>query len=142
MAERVNTLQEWRDLAEDDLRSAEFLADNLRPLPTGIVSFLCQQAAEKQLKAYLVEKTAQEPPHIHDLDELCKRCERVDPGFRSVATACSVLSEFAVKGRYDRGIDVDEADMRTVLAYAKAVRDFVTNSLAPRGRVDSPPPIR
>jgi HEPN domain-containing protein len=125
MANHINTSQEWRELAEDDLRSAEILANHLHPVPVGIVSFHCQQTAEKYLKAYLAAKIPKEPPYIHDLDELCKQCESIDADFQSISVACSVLTEFSVKGRYDRGLDVDESDMQTILNYAKSVKEFV-----------------
>jgi len=49
MANQTNTPLDWRLLAEDDLTVAEYLAANMRPIPTHHIAFLCQQAAEKYL---------------------------------------------------------------------------------------------
>ena len=50
MAKQTNTSEDWRLLAERDLSVADHLAANMRPTPTEIVAFHCQQAAEKYLK--------------------------------------------------------------------------------------------
>lgn len=46
---------EWLQYAENDLDAARFLL-GMKPLPAGIICFHCQQAAEKGLKAYLLQK--------------------------------------------------------------------------------------
>jgi hypothetical protein len=56
---------------------------------------------------------------------LRKICEKTESRFGEINAACSVLLEFGIRPRYDRGLDVTEADMRTALNYAKNIRDFV-----------------
>ncbi|GHV92985.1 hypothetical protein AGMMS50268_34880 [Spirochaetia bacterium] len=70
MAKQTNSVEDWRLLAERDLSVAEYLAANMVPTPTQIIAYHCQQAAEKYLKGALVV-LEEEPPYIHDLDELC-----------------------------------------------------------------------
>jgi len=125
----INTPKEWTLLAERDLNSAEFLANNMHPIPTEIVCFHCQQAVEKYLKGYLAEKQDKEPPYTHDLVILCKLCEKTEPEFSELIIACSVLVEFGVKPRYDYGLDISESDMQTALSYSKRIRSFVKEIL-------------
>ena len=74
MAKQNNTSNDWRLLAERDMSVAEHLSVNMRPVPTEIIAFLCQQSAEKYLKGALVI-LGEEPPYTHDLPELCKLAE-------------------------------------------------------------------
>ena len=73
----------WIKRAKSDLKKAK---DNIGIKHYDLVSFLCQQSAEKSLKAVLIEKT-NNFPRIHDLvklgrlvniDEiLLKECEKL-----------------------------------------------------------------
>lgn len=56
---------EWLDFAYMDLSAAEHLL-TMRPLPVEIICYHCEQAAEKFLKATLVQFD-REPPKTHDL---------------------------------------------------------------------------
>lgn len=58
---------EWLDFAYMDLSAAEHLL-TMRPLPVEIICYHCEQAAEKFLKATLVQFD-REPPKTHDLKE-------------------------------------------------------------------------
>jgi len=57
--------RQWLAKAENDLLNAD---NNLQAesIPYDTVCFHCQQAAEKLLKAYLVDRGVQ-PPFTHDL---------------------------------------------------------------------------
>jgi len=65
MGKQTNTPEDWRILAERDITVAEYLAANMRPVPTEIIAFHCQQVTEKYLKGVLVI-LGEEPPYIHD----------------------------------------------------------------------------
>jgi HEPN domain-containing protein len=52
-AEEVNN---WFDVADGDLRAAEYLLTMHYPRPDNIICNLCQQSAEKHIKGYLVYK--------------------------------------------------------------------------------------
>lgn len=61
---------EWLDFAYMDLSAAEHLL-TMRPLPVEIICYHCEQAAEKFLKATLVQFD-REPPKTHDLTAVYK----------------------------------------------------------------------
>ena len=124
MAKQTNTPEDWRILAERDMAVADHLANNMVPAPTEIIAFHCQQAAEKYLKGALVI-LGEEPPYIHDLDDLCSLAERHRPSFVSIASLCTIITQFSSQPRYDRGVDLSEADMRLVLVHAKTIREFL-----------------
>src|SRR3989338_7724907 len=77
----------WINRAKTDLKKAK---DNFEIKHYDLVSFLCQQSAEKALKAVLIEKT-NSFPKIYDLiklgrsvnidDDLLKECERLTSGY-------------------------------------------------------------
>ena len=46
-------LQEWIDRGHNDFRSADYLSTMHHPTPDEIICYLCQQSAEKYLKAFL-----------------------------------------------------------------------------------------
>jgi HEPN domain-containing protein len=126
----MNTPEDWLSLANDDLNTAEFIAANMRPVPAQIVCYHCQQAGEKYLKGYLSTKLTVEPPYIHDVARLAVLCEEYDPAFSSLKNAAYLLSEFATKTRYDRGVYPTEDEMESGLVDSKQIRDFVTKRMA------------
>jgi len=103
---------------------ADYLAGNMIPVPSEIIAFHCQQAAEKYLKGALAV-LGEEPPYIHDLKELCKLATKHRPSFVSISTLCTIITQFSSQPRYDRGIDLTEDDMRLVLAHTKTIKNFL-----------------
>jgi HEPN domain-containing protein len=128
MAKQTNTPKDWRILAERDMSVADHLAENMRPVPTEIIGFHCQQAVEKYLKGVLVI-LGEEPPYIHDLDRLCKLAEKHRPSFVNISSPCVTINYFSVQPRYDRGTSLSEADMCLVLAHTKTIRDFLQKEI-------------
>lgn len=117
---------DWVRKAEADLAAAHRLADGGRPLPDQM-GFLCQQAAEKYLKAFLLA-VGQVPPRIHDVDVLLEMCTTVDPGFDRLRPLVEGLTEFAVVYRYP-GEWSDVATARHALVQAEQVRTLVREKL-------------
>jgi len=115
---------------------AEYLAANMRPVPTEIIAFHCQQAVEKYLKGVLVI-LKEEPPYTHDLDELCTLSEKHRSSFVSISSPCTVITHFSVQPRYDRGLSLSEDDMRLVLAHIKTIRDFLQKEIPELFQVDN-----
>jgi HEPN domain-containing protein len=62
--------------------------------------FHAQQAAEKYLKAFLLDRD-REIVHTHNLHKLLKLCTEEDSSFVQLAVLASLLTPFAVEGRYD-----------------------------------------
>ena len=58
------TIQEWIEIADYDLQTAEVMLKGERYL---YVAFMCQQSAEKTLKAIYVYKKNVLPPRTHNL---------------------------------------------------------------------------
>jgi len=128
MAKQTNTPKDWRFLAERDMAVADHLANTMSPIPTEIIAFHCQQATEKYLKGALTI-LGEEPPYIHDLDDLCSLAEKHRPSFVSIASLCTIITQFSSQPRYDRGVDLSEADMSLVLTHAKTIRDFLQKEI-------------
>jgi len=128
MADQTNTPMEWRLLAERDMSVADHLVATMRPIPTEIIAFHCQQGAEKYLKGALVI-IGEDPPYIHDLNKLCKLAIKHRPSFASISAPCTVITQFAVQPRYDFGLSLSEDDMRLVLAHTKTIREFLQKEI-------------
>jgi len=124
MVNKKNTSTEWRLLAERDLSVAEHLAATMTPIPTSIIAFFCQQAAEKYMKGALAIYGV-EPPYSHDLVLLYNLAEKQHPSFVSIFSSCSIITQFSIQPRYDFGLTLSDDDMRLVLAHTKIVRDFL-----------------
>jgi len=122
--DKKTELNQWKEIADNDLRLAAFSAKNMQPVPYGIICFHCQQAVEKYLKRFLVFHDI-EPPKIHDLEELEKICETIKPEFSAIYEKCNVLSGYAVQSRYPNEINIDKNDMDKALLYANEIRDFI-----------------
>ena len=114
---------EWLDFAYMDLSAAEHLL-TMRPLPVEIICYHCEQAAEKFLKATLVQFD-REPPKTHDLIQLCKLCCEVDTRFEQLADSCIELTPYGVQVRYPSNLELDESDAVCALKECRLVQDFV-----------------
>ncbi|MDR0505307.1 MAG: HEPN domain-containing protein [Dysgonamonadaceae bacterium] len=125
----MNTWEDWVSLADDDIATAEFLVNNMHPVPAHIVCYLCQQAGEKYLKGYLSAKTADEPPYTHDIIALRRLCEKYDATFLQLESASSLLTVFATKTRYDKGLEVTESEMKFAIAYAQQIQQFISQRM-------------
>jgi len=121
-------IEPWIQKADNDIASAQILTKNMHPIPTEIVCFHCQQAAEKYLKAFLVYND-QEPPKIHDLIELVRLCNNFDKDFQILIPKCEYLLPFATQTRYPSKIDLEDEDIKTALAYAQAIIEFVKSKI-------------
>jgi HEPN domain-containing protein len=101
--ERPNeTVDRWLRYGEGDLTVAEHEMQRPSPVyPT--VCFLCQSAAEKFLKGFLIsrgwtlEKT-------HDLVQLLAWCADYDAELAGMIAEGSLLNEYIVAGRYPSDI--------------------------------------
>ena len=117
----------WTQRAENDISSALYLAENMRPAPAEIICFHCQQAAEKYLKAFLVYND-QEPPKTHDLIEIVKLCSVFNADFSALNQKCDFLIPFASRTRYPgdpSASNPNDEDIKTALAYAADIIKFV-----------------
>ena len=116
----------WIRKADADLAAARILAHADPPLPDQ-TGFLCQQAAEKYLKAFLLA-IGQEPPRIHDVEVLVEMCASADPEFERLLPEVEGLTEFAVLFRYPEEWSANVTASQT-LPRAETVRAFIYDKL-------------
>ncbi len=120
----------WIEKAEQDVNVAEILVANERPL-FEMVCFHCQQAAEKFLKAFLVEHEV-EFQRTHDLVLLIQQyISLIDESFSKIQEDALELSEFAVATRYpDFPLEIDRPVADDAVIRMKRIRDFVLQKIS------------
>lgn len=132
-------LSAWLTKAAEDSRAAAVLAEHA-PHLEGIISFHCQQAAEKLLKALFVA-VDREPPRTHDLDSLVGALLHDFPALASVRDPATFLKAFAVLPRYPvflpSGVASGKQSKRAREA-AEAVERAVASILDPGSNGPSP----
>lgn len=126
----TGTVREWLRYAEEDLGVAE--RESARG--TGAyhtICFLCQAAAEKLLKAYLIGR-GWTLERTHDIVALLEFCAEYDPSWRDLAPDGAVLNEYIVAGRYPGDLALEgigEAEAREALQAVRRIRDRVRQEL-------------
>jgi HEPN domain-containing protein len=87
----------WIDLAEYDLETARLMLRGRRYLYVG---FMCHQAIEKALKAYIAEKTGTQPEFTHNLGRLLRTSDLTSEMPVSMLDTVDVLGPLNVEARY------------------------------------------
>ncbi len=121
----------WIKKAEADFVAAKKLARGSDPLHDQ-VCFLCQQSAEKYLKALLVE-LGWPVPRTHNLDEVLNLLLGHYPTLRSLRRGLIFLSDFAVDTRYP-GDNASKRQAQAALRWAERVRTACRTLLRIRSR--------
>ena len=127
--ERQATTTEWLNRARGDVRVAEAAADT-RPPALATLCYLCQQAAEKALKAVLVYLQI-DYPLSHDLDAV----RDLIPGDWLVKLEypeLKWLARWAIEGRYP-GNDPTAAEAQNALEVARGILASVERDLRAHG---------
>ena len=114
---------EWFRFADNDLLSAERLT-TFYPIHMQLVCYLCEQAAEKNLKGFLVYNGIAELPKTHELDRLCEMCSGYEMQFSEIERACDILTRYGVQPRYPHEMEVTEQNMKKALEYTRQIKDF------------------
>ena len=120
----------WFQKATNDLRGADIDLAAAPPLVEDAL-FHCQQAAEKAMKGYL---TAHERVFrkTHDLDELARACEAIDPTLKAVLLEARDLTVFAWEFRYPGDSQVpSESEAVQTLTLAWQVVSVLLHRLTP-----------
>lgn len=120
----------WFQKATNDWRGADIDLAAAPPLVEDAL-FHCQQAAEKAMKGYL---TAHERVFrkTHDLDELARACEAIDPTLKAVLLEARDLTVFAWEFRYPGDSQVpSEGEAVQTLALARQVVSVLLDRLPP-----------
>ena len=100
-------------------------------MPLEIVCYLCQQSAEKILKAYILAK---EGPLVktHDLYALIEQCRNYDQQFTQILNKGNELTDYEALTRYPAYDAITEDDMHQALADAKDILEFTQTKLQSR----------
>ena len=123
----------WLKQAEHDLSDAEYTQAGHR---YSLACFLCQQTAEKALKAFLYASGAGQVLG-HSVADLAEECGKLDTDFRALRLKAAPLDHYYVPTRYPNSLPggipaeaFDENDARRALALAKEVVHFVKGKIA------------
>ncbi len=119
--------------ADNDLKAVKYLL-TMEDAPLDVLSFHCQQAVEKYLKAYLtfvdvrVTKT-------HDLASILNLCIVNDKEFEKLdRDKISQLTLYAVEIRYpEEYIETNPEEVKEFYKLAKEVREMVIKRLNEKG---------
>ncbi|HET6400886.1 MAG TPA: HEPN domain-containing protein [Candidatus Kapabacteria bacterium] len=90
--------QIWLNRAEHDWRAIRAIESSNEP-SWPVISFHSQQAAEKELKAFLAYHGIR-PPRTHDLEGLLDACIPFDSLLSELRIDANFLTQFAVTARY------------------------------------------
>jgi HEPN domain-containing protein len=121
----------WVRKAERDYRVARKLARSRKP-ENDTVCFCCQQAAEKFLKALLVEG-ALPVPRSHNLEDHLGLLRAHHPSLFALRRGLVFLNRFAVDTRYP-GFNARRRQVEAALRWAAQVRTEVRALLGLRPR--------
>jgi HEPN domain-containing protein len=113
-------VQEWLQLADDDLYSAKILNEQVRR-PFEIICYHCAQSIEKYLKSYLTFKNII-PKKTHDLVFLNSLCIGNDNEFQNIKTVCDFLNRFANDIRYPHQYEINENDVSFAINSVEKVK--------------------
>lgn len=91
---------------------------------TDAAAFHCQQAVEKMLKAYLVNREI-EFEKVHDLGRLLDHCTVGDSRFDSLRDSVEPLTLYAVAFRYPGPVDPSLENVESALRVVEQVWAFV-----------------
>ncbi|MCL2722760.1 MAG: HEPN domain-containing protein [Treponema sp.] len=126
--DRAEELNQWLKLPADNLRTAEYIAENMHPVPLEIVCNLCQQAAEKYLKCFLFFNNV-DFPKIHDLPVLLNDCIGISKDFADLIKKCGFLTQYAVMPRYPNDLQITDDDVKNAIKFANDIKCFVLNKI-------------
>ena len=119
----------WLEQSKHDAKAADI---NRREGYPEIACFLCQQAAEKALKAFL-HQLGERPVIGHSVYLLCKRCQTYREEFSLLLDVCRELDQYYIPTRYPNGLPggiphevFTEENAREALKMLERVIELVT----------------
>ena len=114
---RRDLVCQWLAKAEQDFVGAEHLL-RTKPSLRDMIAFHAQQAAEKALKAFLVQHEV-EFPKTHDIRRLLNLAATVDPSLADSLAATAKLGRYGVAVRYPQDlVEISLADAEQAVALA------------------------
>jgi len=113
----------WKARSDSDLLTCERLLSFEEPTADTIL-FHAQQAVEKALKGYLIDKQI-EFPKTHDLRYLLQLARKHDDAFTSLKDIAS-MNAYAIETRYPESMEwIDEVDVAGVVQRAREVCEWI-----------------
>ena len=129
MSELVNEIEQWIIKGDHDLGTAKVTYLHI-PEYLDTVTFHCQQAVEKYLKAYLLYQSVSFK-FTHDLVYLLDLITQKDTDFEMYYDRVSELQGYAVEIRYpNESIYLSKEKVETAILMAKTIRDVVTQKMS------------
>jgi len=125
-------VQEWLEIALEDVESAEYLLGKPYRKPLEIICYHCQQSAEKSLKGYL-QARGEDVPITHEVGLLCAHCAAFEPAFTEHLDACNDLTLYATKTRYPSRLELAEQDAVRAIRRAKEIYELAEKLCAVLG---------
>ena len=120
-------VQQWLTQAENDFGAAQLMLSEGKYL--SLVGFHSQQAAEKFLKAFLVEHQI-EFPKTHEIRDLLSLVAQVDRRLAESLRSASALSPYGVDIRYPGDLpELSLEQAKTAVELAALVREQVHRAL-------------
>jgi HEPN domain-containing protein len=128
MKDRRDLVLGWLSKADSDLTVLELALSAESALDTAC--FHAQQAAEKLLKAFLLDRQVAFP-FTHDLPRLLLLCQAQDASFAVLLRFAELLTPYALELRYDDDFWPSLEVTREARDAALAIRRFVLQRLPP-----------
>ena len=129
MKDQSDELRQWIIKGDHDLGTAKITYLHI-PEYLDTITFHCQQAVEKYLKAYLVFQSTIFKSS-HDLIYLLDLITQIDPVFKNYYDTISELQGYAVEVRYpNETIFLSNEKVEKAITIAKEVRELVTRNMS------------
>ena len=126
MKDNLDLANSWLDKARSDLYTTERMLDGDGPFDTAC--FHAQQAIEKALKALMAYHDLP-IPRTHDLEELQRTCNLVQPISELVGLDLTEATDFAVQLRYDVEFWPEKETAEQAFVLAERVVKIITIAL-------------
>jgi len=127
MKKKTDLVRGWLRKAQSDMVAMDA---SLNAGALDAACFHAQQAAEKYLKAYLIQADVEFPP-THNLVKLADLCREVESSFESLLPVVEPLTPYAVELRYDADFWPSVGVANEARSCASTVRALVLKLLPP-----------
>jgi HEPN domain-containing protein len=129
LSQQVN---EWIEIAEDDLKFAKHGFSISSGVPYRIIAFHSQQCAEKYLKAFLVYHKV-DFPYTHNITTLIDLCSEIDETLEELRAA-EILTSYATANRYPSEYrKLRKSDAQNSVKLAEKVKSAIRKRLTDIG---------
>ncbi len=128
MSDHASLTRGWLLKADSDLAGARAILATQGPYDTAC--FHAQQAIEKTFKAFLAFHR-QAIPRTHDLEELARLCQQLEPALPLPMAELAHATDYAVQLRYDMDVWPTQDEAQEALSLAERMRAVVLGELPP-----------